>query len=392
MKFLVLNHNVREHGTWFRAWKVAERLAQLGHDTTFVTTAHNLYRPRRSRKAGVEIWETPSWNFVYGPDGGWLPIGLAWRLGIAAATRWDAVWSFSHKPIDQWPARLAKRLHGAKWIADWCDLWGSGGLNALGGEARRVPASVRRIDAWDERLETSSARDADFVSVISTFLGRETEKLGVPPHRIHLLLNGANFDILRPLDAAKCRRKIGLAPDGVVLGYISNWYPEEDFFLDAMQRVVAARPGTRILVRGPEFRGGAEALRRRGLDKALVRYDRMPFARLAAMVGACDIMLLPMEDTLFNRSRWPHKIGDYLSAGRPMVACEVGDVGPFLARHPVGIGSAPRVDDFANAVVRMIDTPELRREMGARARRLAEETMRWDALVDETLAQFGIKT
>lgn len=386
MRILVLNHNLRGNGTWFRAVKVADCLAARGHDVTFVTSAPNLWRARRGTRGRVRVWETPSWTFVYGPDGGWLPIGLLWRLGIAASGGWDVVWSFSHKPVDQWPARLARSLRGAKWFADWCDLWGSGGLNNLADGDPRVPAWVRRVNAWDERLEKAAARDAEFLTVISSFLAGKARSLGVDAARIHRMTNGADLRAIRPLDARRCRRRLGIAEDGVVLGYISNWYPEEEFFLDAMQRVVAARPGTRVLVRGPEFRGGAAELRRRGLEGALLRFDRMPYARLLALVGACDAMLLPMEDTLFNRSRWPHKIGDYMAAGRPMVACEVGDVREFMKHHAVGIGCDPSVEAFAAAAVRMVDDANLRAEAGARARRVAEETMDWQRIVDDAMA------
>ncbi|MBX3728205.1 MAG: glycosyltransferase family 4 protein [Candidatus Sumerlaeia bacterium] len=393
MRVLVLNHNLREHGTYFRAWKVAQQLARAGHDVTFVTTsATRWYRADRRVEGGITLVESPNWAPLHHPDEGWSPLGLLERLRLAGSQRWDLVFSFSHRPVDQLPARLARRLHGARWVCDWCDLYGGEGINSLGRRRRGQPITFQDflrdgLDHWDDRLERAAARDADLLTVISTDLGRRAVRLGRSRRSTHLMVSGADTDAIQPLDAKACRAELGLPAEGLLLGYIANYHPDERLLLDGFARVAAAREDIGLVAVGPPFYGGPTALRDRGIGHRVRHFGRVPFARIPVFLGAADILLVPMTDTAFNRSRWPNKIGDHLAAGRPQVAALVGDVRRFLATHDVGVGFEPTPEDFACAVLGLADDPQARARMGREARRVAETEFAWPGLVERLLAK-----
>ncbi len=387
---LVLNHNMKEHGTYFRAWKVAQILHARGWRVTFMTTGPGRYRPRRGERDGIEVWETPNWTFLYSPDEGTSPIGVLWRLWAAATRRWDVVYCFSHRPVDQVPARLARALRGATWICDWCDLYGEDGILAMVRESRGPARSLRDrlrdlCDKFDGRMEESAARSCDLLTVISRFLDRRALSLGVPPHRIHPMVSGADLEHIQPLDKSECRKKLGIDAEKVTLGYIANYHPDERLLLDALRIVFRKRPECRMIVVGPGFYGGEEALTERGIADRIQQFGRVPFARIPEFIGAADIMLVPMTDTSFNRSRWPNKIGDHLAAGRPQVACNVGDVRALMQNNEVGLGCEPTPEDFARAIIELIDNPMQRERMGRKARTLAQTEFNWDVLIDRLL-------
>jgi hypothetical protein len=60
MRILCLNHNLREHGTYFRAFHLARELARRGHQMTLWTASeHHWYRPAESQQDGVANLRSP---------------------------------------------------------------------------------------------------------------------------------------------------------------------------------------------------------------------------------------------------------------------------------------------------------------------------------------------
>ncbi len=387
---LILNHNLRERGTFFRAWKMAEGFRDRGDRVIFFTTGPQYYRPRQGEDSGMLVVETPNTALAHGPDGGWLPLGvLARLLHVRRLPRIDLVYTFSHKPVDVMPARWARKYRGALWVADWCDLWGGEGLHGLMRQKFGPPKTLRqRFDArvvqWDEEWERRTAVECDFLTVISSDLRRRATPLrGGKP--IHFLPSGADLERIQPLPSKPSREALKL-PQGVpLLGYMTSWYPDEAFTLNALRRVLAAHPQACVAIAGPPLENQERLLSEVPLRGRVYHCGRLPFAEVPEFLAACDVLLMPLEDTVFNRSRWPNKIGDYLAAARPQVACGVGDVRPFLdearlAGYPLGICTQPTVESFAQGILEMLEIPEQWHTWGRNARHHAENSRYWPVI------------
>jgi glycosyltransferase involved in cell wall biosynthesis len=387
-RILILNHNLREHGTWFRARKVAAEFHRLGWRTELVTTGQGYYRPRRLCDGPVPVWETPSWTPTHHLDEGWSPLGLAVRLASALSSR-DIVYSFSHHPVDQYPARLA-RLRGALWLCDWCDLYGGAGINAMARVRRGPAASWRdrlrdRLDAWDESLENHAARHADVLTVIGGFLRQRALELGRDSATLLHMPSGAELEAIFPVDRAEGRQHLGLASDAVFLGYIANYHPDLELMLETLRLVRRELPHVQLLAAGNPLYVSDDDLQARGLAGSIIQLGRVPFDNLKYVLGAANVLLVPMTDTEFNRSRWPHKLGDYMAAGRAMACTRVGDVADFVDRHGVAVGAAPEPEAYARAIVDLLKAPGRADELGQSARRVAEQHFSWRRQVERLL-------
>ena len=99
-------------------------------------------------------------------------------------------------------------------------------------------------------------------------------------------------------------------------------------------------------------------------------------------MAAADVALVPYFDTDFNRARWPIKLGEYMAAGRPVVACDVGELGRVVAEHEIGLLAQPDMSGFADAVLALLRDPGRSAAIGARARQVAEDHYDWRVLAE----------
>lgn len=421
MKILVLNHNLIEHGNYFRAIKFAAYLADHGHDVTMITTSKRWYRSNRYQKGKIKIIESPSWSFITYIDNGWSPLGLAFRLWHTLTNKYDIVYGFSHRPVDFLPAYLAKILYKSFYITDWCDWYGKGGIFTQCKAQREndpyLPWLHNKVlgtyDWIEERLEEKAPKKANLVTVISKALFKRAAGLGINEDNICYVYSGADTEGIKPLDKTQCRIKLKLdimiddparLNDKIYLGYTANYHPDEDLLFKALEKVTSKYKNVILLAVGPPFRTKKEELLARGIplcevqdgfrmneSERILFFDRRPFSEIKYFLGASDILMLPMTDNLFNWGRWPHKTGDYLAAGRPVVTVKVGDAQYLMENRNVAEISNPEPEDFGDKIINMIEKKNQWDEMGKNAREIAENDLNWKNIGDKLYAKMKEK-
>ena len=400
MRLLFLNHNLRDHGTWFRAFHLARELVRSGHDVTLLTASpHHWYRVAEEEVDGVCVVETPSWNPVIGRDDGWGPLDIAYRLGRVLLQPFDLVYAFAHPPTVYAPAWLARTLRRKPALVDWCDTYRNGifpqreFIRAYAGSRGWRLGAQRRAERVECGLERSILRMADGATVISRELEEAALNEGISPKRLLRYPCGANLDAISPLDKKVCRRQLGIPDEGPFLGYVANYNPDEKFFLKAVGQAFRDYPSARLIARCPPFT--RFLVEENGLAGRIIELGRQPFERMAAVLGAADVLALPLEDNGSNRGRWPNKFGDYLAAGRPIAANFIGDVAEYFpppdSAQAIGIAAPCRTDLYGEAISDLLAHPERWGPMGAAGYHLAETRLNWRHLaviVEEFLKGF----
>ena len=92
-------------------------------------------------------------------------------------------------------------------------------------------------------------------------------------------------------------------------------------------------------------------------------------------LAACDVLWLPLQDTITNRGRWPMKLSDYMTSSRPVVSTAVGDLKTvFSGHHPIGLVAEATAADFAAKTLDLLNRPSLGEQLGKNGRYLAETT------------------
>ncbi|MBB1600087.1 glycosyltransferase WbuB [Variovorax sp. UMC13] len=367
-------------------------LSARGHEVRVITAppyypewkvhaGYSATRYARETWHGAQVFRTPLWvpTKVNGTRRllHLASFALASIPALLAQWRWkpDVIW-MTEPPLFCTPAGLAfARLRSAKaWlhIQDY-EVDAAFELGLLKG------ARLRSFVAGAERWLLGRF---DRVSTISQRMLERASAKGVQATRLLSFPNWADISAIRPLAGpSPYRAELGIADDAVVALYAGNMGAKQGLELLA-DLALALRARTDIVFVFCGGGAGRDALMARcaGLDS--VRFiDLQPVERLGDLLGLADVHLLPQRADAADLVM-PSKLTGMLSSGRPVLAgarpeTELGQVVAQCGRIVPPEDAAA----FAEALLQLAADPALRRELGLRARRYAEERLDRDAVL-----------
>ena len=382
LRILFVVHNqTRKGGAYYRGLNLGAPLARRGHAVTLMAI-HPRSRLRFVERAldGVQLVETPDLLWGQGRTG-WDPWDAAVRARWIRRRRFDVIHTVDTRPAVSLPALLARRKSGAVWVADWTDWWGRGGATTER-EGWLVKTFIGPVEQWFEEMPRSCA---DGTVVISRALGHRAESLGIDRREILCLPPGADPGAIRHTSVGEARQRCRIDVRFPLVGYLGNIYQRDANLIFATVSAMRT-PDVRLLMVGDPGCRVPAALK----DRVLIT-GRLPYEQMLDHLSACNVLALPLSDTITNRGRWPSKVNEYVAVGRPTVACEVGDVAGFLRDHGIGLLVRPEAAEFASALDELLSDSEKASAMGDRAREVALTTYSQDAMA-ERLEDFYRKT
>ena len=106
----------------------------------------------------------------------------------------------------------------------------------------------------------------------------------------------------------------------------------------------------------------------------------MDFARLGAFFAHCDVALMPMADTVANRSKCSVRYIDLMIAGVPIVASPTGEATTFVRDGETGyLARDASMEALTEAAVKALQDPG-RGRVAEQARIYAMRELAWDRL------------
>jgi glycosyltransferase involved in cell wall biosynthesis len=379
LSVLMLNHNVAWKSTFYRAFYLGRELADRGHRVTIATISPNrALRSRDHEIEGVRVVETPDWGVGLARTG-WDPWDAAWRCLRFRGERFDLVHGFDCRPVVLGPSLWLQWTRQIPWISDWADWWGRGGaISHRKSWIGRV--AFRPLETW---LEEAFRDRADALTVTSRALHARALGLGLPESRVHYLPSGANVRTVTVRDMAACRRELGLPVEAPIACFVGFVQYDLDLAIRAFAVARTRVPAARLMLVGPRNRAASRLVQDLGLGTAAQEYGAQPFDRIPTLLGAADVLLLPLSNNLMNRARGPIKLGDYLAAGRATLANPVGDVVDVFARDEVGALAGDTPEIYGAAMADLLSDRDHCAAMGRRARAVADERYAWRHLMPQ---------
>jgi glycosyltransferase involved in cell wall biosynthesis len=236
--------------------------------------------------------------------------------------------------------------------------------------------AVYRLLLWIERL---TFRVADHViSTNESYKAIAVERGGLAKESVTVVRNGPNLDRLQvvPPDPELSKKATH------IIGYVGEMGPQDglDYLLRALKHLVDDLGFTDfycvIIGQGSALPGLRKMADELNLNDHVWLTGRVSDEDLVRYLSTTDICVDPDPSNPFNDRCTMIKMMEFMTFSKPIVAFD-------LPEHRFTAQSAaiyvPNNDEleFARAIARLMDDPELRRKMGTTGRQRIEQELAW---------------
>jgi len=250
--------------------------------------------------------------------------------------------------------------------------------------SKRVGSYVHKRDLFHRYTYSRLAR----VLAISEVIHRNVlDTTPTPPSRVLTLHDAIDADVFDPAraDGKRVRGEFGYSPDTTVIGFVGRFSPGKghEELLEAAATLHAQRPGVRILVVGEASAGEeqyAEEIRRMssglGLDGTVTFAG---FRRdIPDVMASFDILAFPSHAESFGVV-----LIEAMAMGLPVVSTNCDGVLDIVLDGETGLFVHPRASgELAAALLRLVDSPDLRGRLGAAGKRRALDLFGRESQID----------
>jgi glycosyltransferase involved in cell wall biosynthesis len=359
-----------------RVWQEARALQEAGYRVSVICPKARGFERGHETLEGIEIFRYRLWE-ASGPLGYLLEYALAlvgqFRLALAvyARTRFRVLQA-CNPPDTIFLIALFFKLFGVRFIFDHHDL------NPELYEAKfgRRDFGYKLI-CWAERL---TFRTAD-VSMATNESYREVARVrgNMPDERTFIVRSCPDPGRLRKR-AAQPELKEGRPYLVVYLGVMG---PQDglELLLESIASITYRSKRRDILFvligAGPELPRLKALAAEKGLEP-LVRFTgHLPDEEVAAYFSTAELGVAPDPGTPMNDKSTMNKILEYMAFGLPVVLYDLTE-GRRSAAGGALYARPDDPEDFARAILKILDSESLRRELGACGRRRIEESLNWE--------------
>ena len=247
-----------------------------------------------------------------------------------------------------------------------------------------------------ERYERLNLRAAARIFVVSEVERKNLEARGVSPAKIVVNPNGVDAEVFRPgIGGAEVRQELGIGDAEVMAGFVGTFGPWHGVvqLAEAIKLMTTNAPVRFVMVGSGSLSGEVERLLQTEVASRRVMFTgAVPHDRVPALLDACDILVsphIPLADgSDFFGS--PTKVFEYMAMGKGIVASRLGQIGEVLADNATALLVEPgNVPQLAHAIVKLVDSRELRERLGANAREAAIQKHTWTRNAQRVLHAFN---
>jgi glycosyltransferase involved in cell wall biosynthesis len=210
-------------------------------------------------------------------------------------------------------------------------------VTAHGGDVYDLPFR----DAWYNTLARFVLAEADQIITVSRFNAEKLLSLGAPSNKLHVIPNGYDEKLFKPIPVYKARESLGLPLNKKILLSVGNLVDVKGhkYLIDAMSYVLKKRNdvilvivGTGVLRENLEKKARDLDLNDKILFMGGKKHEEIPL-----WMNACDIFVLPSLNESFGVV-----IIEAMACGKPVIGTRVGGIPEIISRDNIGILVKPK--------------------------------------------------
>ena len=309
-----------------RQVKIFEALSKFGYKIDFFCLDYKKHENRNIKKRNINYLIRPYSIFKY--------YKLTDELKkIINKNKYDYIVGSTDPLLGILGFKLAKKFN-VRYIYDMQDEYSAYA-------SYRIPF----VRHWDKK----AVKNSDIVLTVSDSLNSYIRKFREKP--TYTIQNGFDLKERRKIGKSRARKILNL-PQGKIIIYIGeiSRFKGVDILIEAFKQVKRTIPNSYLLLTG------------KVADNINIRHDSIIYKEypkreeLIAALNAADIAVLPNKKSMFSRFSFPYKLADYMAAGLPIVATDIGDASFAMSKYKNSICKLDDKFDMADKIIKKLGT------------------------------------
>jgi len=210
-------------------------------------------------------------------------------------------------------------------------------VTAHGGDVYDLPFR----DAWYNALARFVLAEADQIITVSRFNAEKLRSLGAPSNKLHVIPNGYDEKLFKPIPLYKAREILGLPLDKKILLSVGNLVDVKGhkYLIDAMSYVLKKRNDVILVIIGSgDLKENLEKKAKDlDLNHNILFVGGKEHQEIPLWMNSCDLFVLPSLGEGF-----PTVIPEAMACGKPVVGTRVGGVPEAISSDEFGILVPPK--------------------------------------------------
>lgn len=216
-------------------------------------------------------------------------------------------------------------------------------------------------------------------------------KYNIPEDKIHVVWNGANTELFKPTDNVEAKNQLGLRQDNSYICFVGSLSHRQgiEYLIKSAPTVLSSCPYAHFIIVGDGLMRDKiinltveENIRDKFTFTSFIPYETIPF-----YINTSDVCVAPyITERHEQTGASPLKLCEYMACEKPVVASAISGL-EILEDYNAGIlVLSESTQELANAIIRLLQNPELRLKMGKNGRRYVVENRSWE-LAAQSVAQ-----
>lgn len=366
-----------------RAYEMAKRLVDMGHEVHMVTSDAGWMGQSRENDATDWFKTNEDGIHVY-----WLPVPYSNYMGFVARVKaflrfmlaarkkaislgGDVVYATSSPLTITIPGVHASRKNKIPMVFEVRDLWPEAPI-----QMGKLNNPILRFIA--KRLEVYAYKNAAHVVGLSPGMRDGIVAVGKAPEDVSMIPNSSDIELFSQVGPVSDSAKEQFGVSGkFVFSYCGTMGEANglNFVLDAaadLKRRGDSQVQFLLIGDGKERPNLEERVNRESLDNVTFSAP-LPKEQIVQVFEASDVCMTIFKNVPILRTCSPNKLFDSLAAGRPVLTNMPGWLGDIAEDDHTGVLVQPdNVAGFADKVIWMSEHPEELREFSKNSRALAK--------------------
>jgi glycosyltransferase involved in cell wall biosynthesis len=131
-----------------------------------------------------------------------------------------------------------------------------------------------------------------------------------------------------------------------------------------------------------------EKVNKLGLQDSVIITGFLPREEAISYIERADVCVSPFYPTPILNSTSPTKLVEYMAMGKPVVANDHPEQRQIIEESRAGLCVPYDEQEFASAIIKILEDKATAREMGERGRRYVESERSYDRIAEDVERQY----